>query len=100
MAQCASETMAYSKKVFIQYYPNFTRFEAKVFLTEAMKYLGGGCERCIIDNTSVIVAHGSGPDAIIAPEMEAFGKIFGITFVPHHIGHADRKAGVERNFRY
>ncbi len=100
MAQCASATMGYSKKVFIQYYPNFTRFEAKMFLTEAMKYMGGGCKRCIIDNTSVIVAHGSGPGAIIAPEMEAFGKIFGTTFTPHHIGHADRKAGVERNFRY
>ena len=99
-AQCAGLVLAYSRKVFIQYYPSFTRFEAKVFLTEALKYMGGSCPRCIIDNTSVIVAHGSGPDAQIAPEMEAFGKIFGMSFVPHAIGHADRKARVERNFSY
>jgi len=99
-AQCAGLVLAYSRKLFIQYYPSFTRFEAKVFLTEALKYMGGSCPRCIIDNTSVIVAHGSGPDAQIAPEMEAFGKIFGMSFIPHSIGHADRKARVERNFSY
>lgn len=99
-AQCASVAMAYSKKLFFQYYPSFTRFEAKVFLTKGIKYMGGGCRRCVIDNTSVIVAHGSGPNAIIAPEMAAFGRIFDMTFLPHAIGHADRKALVERNFRY
>ena len=99
-AQCASLTMGYCKRVFIQYYPRFTRFEAKVFLTEAFIYMAGTCERCIIDNTSVIVAQGSGPDATIAPEMELFGKIFGTKFIPHALGDADRKAKVERNFRY
>ncbi|MBW2593543.1 MAG: IS21 family transposase [Deltaproteobacteria bacterium] len=99
-AQCASLTMGYCRRVFIQYYPRFTRFEAKVFLTEAFVYMAGICERCIIDNTSVIVAQGSGPDAIIAPEMEIFGKIFDTEFIPHELGDADRKAKVERNFRY
>ena len=99
-AQCASLTMGYCKRVFIQYYPRFTRFEAKVFLTEAFIYMAGTCERCIIDNTSVIVAQGSGPDATIAPEMELFGRIFGTKFIPHALGDADRKAKVERNFRY
>ena len=99
-AQCACLVLFYSRKVFIQYYPSFTRFEAKVFLTKALEHLDGSCPRCIIDNTSVIVAHGSGPDAQIAPEMQAFGKIFGMNFVPHRIGHADRKAIVERNFSY
>jgi hypothetical protein len=99
-AQCASLTMGYCKKVFIQYYPKFTRFEAKIFLTEAFIYMAGACQRCIIDNTSVIVAQGSGPDATIAPEMEIFGKIFDTTFIPHALGDSDRKAKVERNFRY
>jgi hypothetical protein len=99
-AQCASLTLGYCKKVFVQYYPAFTRFEAKVFLTEALTYMGGGCPRCIIDNTSVIVAAGTGPDALISPEMEAFGKIFAMTFVPHRVRDPDRKAKVERNFRY
>jgi len=99
-AQCASLTLGYCRKVFIQYYPNFTRFEAKVFLSEALIYMSGACERCIIDNTSVIVAQGSGPDATIAPEMKVFGKIFGMQFIPHAIGDANRKAKVERNFHY
>jgi hypothetical protein len=98
--QCASLTLGYCRKVFIQYYPKFTRFEAKVFLTEALIYMAGACERCIIDNTSVIVAQGSGPDAIISPEMKAFGKMFGMEFIPHAIGDADRKAKVEKNFHY
>lgn len=99
-AQCASLVLGYSRKLFIQYYPRFTRFEAKVFLTEALRFMDGVCPRCIIDNTSVIVAHGSGPDADIAPEMEHFGHIFGLTFVPHQIDDPDRKAKVERNFSY
>lgn len=99
-AQCASLVLAYSRKLFIQYYPAFTRFEAKVFLREAFLFMDGACPRCTIDNTSVIVAHGSGPDAEIAPEMEHFGKIFGVKFIPHAVGDADRKARVERNFSY
>ena len=98
--QCASLVLAYSKKLFIQYYPNFTRFEAKVFLREAFLFMDGSCPRCTIDNTSVIVAHGTGPDADIAPEMEHFGQIFGVKFIPHEVGDADRKARVERNFSY
>jgi hypothetical protein len=90
-AQCAGLVLAYSRKLFIQYYPTFTRFEAKVFLREALLFMDGACPRCTIDNTSVIVAHGSGPDAEIAPEMEHFGLIFGLRFIPHAVGDADRK---------
>ena len=99
-AQCAGLVLAYSRKLFVQYYPAFTRFEARVFLDEAFQFMDGTCPRCIIDNTSVLVAHGSGPEAEIAPEMERFGQIFGVTFLPHVIGDADRKARVERNFWY
>jgi transposase len=99
-AQCAGLVLAYSRKLFIQYYPAYTRFEARVFLDSAFRFMDGVCPTCIIDNTSVIVAHGSGPDAEIAPEMERFGQIFGVAFVPHAIGDADRKARIERNFAY
>ena len=98
--QCASLTMGYCKRLFIQYYPQFRRFEAKVFLSQAFSYMAGACERCIIDNTSVIVAQGSGPDATIAPEMKIFAKIFGTQFIAHAVGDADRKAKVEKNFHY
>lgn len=100
MAQCAALTLACSRKLFIQYYPRFTRFECKVFLTEALSFMQGSCRRCVIDNTSVIVSHGAGPDAQIACEMEALGRIYGFVFMPHRIGHADRKARVERSFDY
>lgn len=99
-AQCAGLVLGYSRKLFIQYYPSFTRFEARVFLDEAFKFMDGTCPSCIIDNTSVLVAHGSGPEAEIAPEMERFGQIFGVKFIPHAIGDADRKAKMERNFFY
>jgi len=99
-AQCAGLVLGYSRKLFIQYYPAFTRFEARVFLDAAFRFMEGTCPRCIIDNTNIIVAHGSGPDAEIAPEMERFGQIFGVTFVPHAIGDVDRKAKMERNFAY
>jgi transposase len=99
-AQCAGLVLAYSRKLFIQYYPSFTRFEARVFLDQGFQFMDGTCPRCVIDNTSVLVAHGSGPEAEIAPEMERFGQIFGVTFLPHAIGDADRKAKMERNFSY
>jgi transposase len=90
-AQCASLILAYSRLLFFQYYPSFTRFEAKAFLSEGLGVFDGSCPRCTIDNTSVILAGGSGPDALIAPEMEAFGALFGMRFIPHAIGHSDRK---------
>lgn len=99
-AQCASLILAYSRLLFFQYYPAFTRFEAKAFLTEALRFFDGSCPRCTIDNTSVIIAGGSGPGALIAPEMEAFGELFGTRFIPHAIGHSDRKGRIERPFSY
>ena len=99
-AQCAALVLGYSRLAFAQYYPCFTRFEAKCFLTDALRFFEGAAKRCTIDNTSVLVASGSGPEATIAPEMEVFGQLFGIRFVPHAIGHADRKAYVERLFSY
>jgi hypothetical protein len=99
-AQCAGCVLACCRKVFIQYYPHFTRFEAKVFLTEAFTFFEGVCPSCIVDNTSVIVARGSGANADIAPEMEAFGKYFSVQFRAHEIGHADRKPIIERAFAY
>jgi len=99
-AQCASLILAYCRELFFQYYPAFTRFEAKAFLTEALRFFDGSCRRCTIDNTSVIIAGGSGPDALIAPEMEAFGELFGLVFIPHAIGHSDRKGRIERPFSY
>ena len=99
-AQCASLKLAHSRLVFIQYYPCFTRFEARIFLNQGFVFMDGTCPRCTVDNTSVIVAKGSGPEAIISPEMESFGRIFGVSFVAHRIGDPNRKAPCERDFYY
>ena len=99
-AQCASLILAYSRRIFVQYFPRFTRFEAKHFLLEAARFMDGVCPRCIIDNTSVILARGSGPDAVMAPEMAAFAGALGFCFRAHAVGHSDRKGRVERPFAW
>lgn len=99
-AQCASLVLAFSRRLFIRYSPRFTRFEAKAFLHHAFTFMDGTCPRCLIDNTSVIVAGGSGDDAIIAPEMRAFAEAYGVSFRAHRVGDADRKGRVERPFSY
>ncbi len=99
-AQCASLVFGFSRKLFMQYYPCFTRFEAKCFLKAAFEFMQGSCQRCVIDNTSVILSAGSGPDAVIAPEMNTFCRMFGFEFIAHRINHADRKGKIERPFYY
>jgi transposase len=99
-AQCAGLVLAYSRRLFIQYYPRFTRFEAKTFLLEAARFMAGVCPVCIIDNTSVLLASGSGADAVIAPEMGAFARTLGFRFRAHQVGHPDRKGRIERPFAY
>jgi hypothetical protein len=98
--QCAGLVLAYSRRLFIQYYPRFTRFEAKVFLLEAGRFMDGVCPVCIIDNTSVLLAAGAGADAVIAPEMLAFARTLGFRFRAHRVGHPDRKGRIERPFAY
>src|SRR5271167_849338 len=98
--QCAGLVLAYSRRLFIQYYPRFTRFEAKTFLLEAVRFMAGVCPACVIDNTSVLLAAGAGADAVIAPEMLAFARTLGFRFRAHRVGHPDRKGRIERPFAY
>ena len=86
--------------IFIRYFPCFTRFEAKAFLREALCFMDGSAHRCMVDNSNVVVASGSGADAVIAPEMAAFGQIFGFEFIAHAVGDANRSARVERPFYF
>ncbi len=98
--QCAGLVLAYSRRLFIQYYPRFTRFEARAFLLEAARFMAGVCPVCIIDNTSVLLAAGAGADAVIAPEMAAFARTLGFGFRAHRVGNPDRKGRIERPFSY
>jgi transposase len=98
--QTASAVLCYSRMLFFQCYPTFQRFDCKVFLTDALRYMGGASERVMIDNTHVVVLRGSGRDMVPVPEMAAFGERFGFRFVAHAIGHANRSGRVERPFRF
>lgn len=98
--QCASLVLCYSHRLYAQVYPRFDRFYAKAFLTEALTYFGGGAGRCVVDNSNVIIAYGTGPDAVPAPEMKAFGERFGFSWMAHALGDANRSARVERPFHY
>src|SRR5271167_813152 len=97
-AQTASAVLCYSRLLFFQINPTFQRFDCKVFLTDALRYLGGVVERVMIDNTHVVVLRGTGREMIPVPEMEAFAERFGFRFVAHAIGNANRSALVERPF--
>jgi transposase len=99
-AQCAGLVLAYSRRLFVQYYPRYTRFEAKQFLLEAARFMAGTCPLCVIDNSSVMVASGAGAEALIAPEMAAFARTLGFAFQAHRVGHPDRKGRIERPFFY
>ncbi len=98
--QCAGLILCHSRMLFARCYPTFNRFFAKIFLTEALLFLGGAARRCVIDNTSIVIAHGSGRKAVIAPEMEAFCERFGFMFVAHAVGDANRKGRIERPFAF
>ena len=100
LVQCASLVLCYSRMVFAQVYPTYDRFQTKVFLTDALLSFGGSAGRCMLDNSSVVVAHGTGKSAVMAPEIEAFAKRFGFTFAAHEVGDANRSARVERPFHY
>jgi hypothetical protein len=99
-AQTASAVLCYSRMLFFQINPTFQRFDCKVFLTEALRYMGGGPERVMIDNTHVVVLRGTGSEMIPVPEMEAFAERFGFRFVAHERGDANRSARVERPFSF
>jgi hypothetical protein len=96
--QTASAVLCYSRMLFFQCYPTFQRFDCKVFLTDALRYFSGAASRVMIDNTHVVVLRGTGREMIPVPEMAAFAERFGLRFVAHELGHANRSARVERPF--
>lgn len=90
--------LRYSKRRYLKFYRAFNRFKMKCFFHEALMRWGHAAKDCIIDNTNLARLRGTGADAVIAPEMEAFSKQYGFRFRCHEKGHANRKAGEERSF--
>lgn len=101
LVQCASVVLCFSRMLYAQAYPTFNRFICKAFLTEAMAtFFKGAAKQCMVDNTNVVIARGTGKNAVTAPEMKAFGDRFGFKFVAHEILDANRSARVEGPFNY
>jgi transposase len=98
VVQCASLVLCYSRVLFAQVYVRWSRLECRAFLSEAIEYFGGAASDCMIDNSSVIIAHGRGRDAVPAAVMAALGERFGFGFKAHEPGAANRSARVERPF--
>jgi len=98
--ECASLVLCYSRMLYAQTYPVWNRFHCKVFLSEALEWFGGSAGRCMIDNSSVVIARGTGKQAVPAPEMAALAERFGFHFEAHELGDANRSARVERPFHY
>jgi transposase len=95
----ASLVLCYSRMIFFQHYPQFRRFECKAFLAAAIAYFGGAAASCMVDNSNVVVASGTGADMIPAPEMAAFAERYGFVFKAHEKGDANRSARVEAPFQ-
>jgi hypothetical protein len=98
--QCASLVLCYSRMIIAMVFPTWNRFWVKVFLTEALRFFQGAAGRCMLDNASVVVAGGTGKNAVMAPEMVAYGRRFGFGFAAHELGDANRSARVERPFHH
>lgn len=96
--QTASLVLCYSRMIFFQHYPRFTRFECKAFLAQGIAYFNASAATCMIDNSHVVVAAGSGANMIPAPEMAAFAERYGFAFKAHEKGDANRSARVEAPF--
>ena len=90
--------LRYSKRRYLKFYPRFDRFRMKCFFHEALMYWGYVAPTCIIDNTNLARLRGTGKNAVIVQEMEAFSSLYDFCYVCHEVLHSNRKAGVERGF--
>ncbi|MCK5688994.1 IS21 family transposase, partial [Myxococcota bacterium] len=98
--QCASLVLAYSRMLYAQVYPTFNRFYCKNFLSEGVQYFRGAAKFCMVDNTNVVRASGTGKSMVPKAEMAAFSERFNFKFIAHAIGDANRSARVENPFYY
>lgn len=95
---CSGLYLRYSKMRYIKYFRRDTRYHMKCLIDEALRHWGYSAKVCIIDNTSLAIDYGTGKDAVFNKEMAAFARNYGFSWYAHAVGHANRKAGTERNF--
>jgi len=86
--------LRYSKRRYLKFYRAFDRFRMQCFFHQALSFWGYCARQCIIDNTNLARLRGTGANAVIHPEMEAFAKEYGFVFVCHALKHPNRKENV------
>ena len=96
----ASLKLGFSKNRYLRFYRRFRRLECRDFLVRGWTFFGGVTVRSVIDNTSVVVAYGTGKSAVMATEMVTFADDYGFRFMAHEKGDANRSAKVERDFDF
>ena len=78
--QTASLVLCYSRMIFFQYYPRFTPLRVQGVPRASDRPTSRAPRAsCMIDNTHVVVAAGTGAAMIPAPEMAAFAERYGFT---------------------
>lgn len=98
--ECASLVLGYSRALYFQCYRRWSRLEARAFIAQAIAYFGGAAGRCIVDNSSIVLARGTGPTADVAEVMRAQAERYGFVYQAHHLGDKNRSGKVERPFRF
>ena len=88
--------LRFSKRRYLKFYRAFNRFRMKCFFHEGLMFWGYSAPHCIIDNTNLARLRGIGKNAVMVPEMAAFGKQYGFEFICHEKNHPNRKAGEEK----
>ncbi len=88
--------LRYSKRRYLKFYRAFNRFKMKCFFHEALMFWEHSAPVCIIDNTNLARLRGIGKNAVMVPEMTAFGRQYGFEFICHERNHPNRKAGDEK----
>ena len=99
-AQTASAVLCYSRLLFFQINPTFQRFDCKVFLTDALRYIGGAPRtRDDRQHPCGRVARDRARDDSRARDG-GVRRTLRIRFVAHERGDANRSARVERPFSF
>jgi hypothetical protein len=83
--------LRYSKRRYLRFYRAFDRFKMKCFLHQALTFWGYSARQRIIDNTNLARWRGTGSQALMVPEMEAFAREYGFIFRCHALKHPNRK---------
>lgn len=92
--------LGFSRHRYAEFFAEWTRFHAMVFLVRALRWFKGLPRYMGIDNGREIIIHGSGVNAVVALEMERFAARLGFQFRAIELEHKDRQGKVEKAHQF